>query len=156
MRKIIRIVVVFFVMISVVGGVGLVVMSGAARFEGVHEVPIPPYSYLTQSADKPDYTDAWRAELRLKTFRSIDQVARAAFRRGRELYRSENEVVFVGTAPGIHYEVSYFLEQNSQPPALIVSTAVYLDSSMGRAYWTIGRPVHRLLVPFRVNRMARF
>lgn len=155
MGNIIKTIIVFAVVIAVVGMLGLVVMSGLARFDGVHEVPVPAHSFLAELADDADYSDAWRAEMEFSAFADINQVADAAFRKGKELKRSDKEVVFSGRSLGLRFEISYTLERTSNPPALIVSTVVHTESRLGTAYWTVARPVHRMLLPFMVNRMAR-
>jgi hypothetical protein len=153
MRILFKIVVGAAIVVVVVGGAGLVVMSYLARVDNVYVVPIPPGSLIAPTAAKADYSDAWRGELR-GSYRDIDHLIDNAFHKPVELQRDDREVLYEGAAPGLHYRISYILDTDDRPHAIVVCTAVHVLNRTGRIYWTLVRPVHRALIPYMLKRMA--
>jgi len=153
MGTIFKIVVSAAIVLFVVSALGLTVMSYLARMDNVYEVPVPPGSLIAPSAAKADYADAWRGELR-GTYRDVDHLIENAFHKPVELQRDDREVLYEGVAPGLRYRISYMLDTDDQPQAIVVCTAVHILSRTGRIYWTVIRPVHRALIPYMLKRMA--
>jgi len=72
-----------------------------------------------------------------------------------EIHRSDTELVYAGTAPGLTYNVGYSFGTDGHVRTLVVSTTVTIHSRTGKVYWTIVRPFHRLIVPFMLDRMVQ-
>ncbi|MDH3197427.1 MAG: DUF2867 domain-containing protein [Candidatus Krumholzibacteria bacterium] len=153
MRTIFKIVVGAAIVVVVVGACGLVVMSYLARLDNVYEVPVPPGSLIAPTAASADYSDAWRGELR-GSYRDIEHVIENAFHKPVELQRDDREVLYEGAAPGLRYRISYILDRDSRPQAIVACTTVKILNRSGRIYWTLIRPVHRALIPYMLKRMA--
>ena len=149
----IRTVITLFVVVLVFGFLGLFVLAGIAQTHGVVEVPAAE-NFASVDIASADYADAWRAELHHRTYRDIEQVAQRAFRKGKEIFRSEAEVVYQGTAPGLTWQASYQFDRSTSPNTIMVTTTVRYRNNLGRAYWLLVKPGHRMLTPFRVDQMA--
>jgi len=144
------------IVIAIVGLIGVAVMGGLARSDGVENAEIPPDSYIFGYAGQADYADAYVAPMQFSAFGNIDAVAANAFERGdHEIHRSEREVTFEGTAPGVTYQISYILDLSASPATLTVCTAVHVENRRGRAYFTVVKPIHKMLLPYLVNRMSK-
>jgi hypothetical protein len=143
------------IVLGVTAFLGLFVMSSLARVNGVKEVAVPNASVLAGAAAKADYADAYRIGMEFCPFRHIDDVAANAFEKGSaELRRSETEVMYEGVAPGVRYNISYILDREATPMTLTVCTVVNGAGRTGPAYLTLVKPIHRMLVPYMVNRMS--
>lgn len=149
----IRTVIALLVVVLIFGYLGLFVLSGIAQTHGVVEVPTSE-NYASVDVMKADYADAWRAEMKERVYRDIDEVSSRAFRKGKEIFRNESEVVYQGTNPGLTWQVSYQLDRGTVPQTLMVTTTVRYHNRLGKVYWFFARPVHRMLTPFRVDQMA--
>jgi hypothetical protein len=149
----IRTVITLLVVVLIFGFLGLFVLSGIAQTHGVVEVPAAE-NFASVDVHNADYSDAWRAELEYRTYRDIDQVAQRAFRKGREIFRNESEVVYQGTSPGLTWQASYQFDRSTSPNTIMVTTTVRYHNRFGKLYWAFVKPVHRMLTPFRVDQMA--
>jgi len=149
----IRTVITILVVVGLFSFLGLFVLAGIAQTHGVVEVPAAE-NFASVDVANADYADAWRAELNFRTYRDIEQVSERAFRKGKQTFRNESEVVYQGTSPGLTYQVSYQLDRGTAPHTIMVTTTVHYHNRLGRAYWFFVRPVHRMLTPFRVDQMA--
>lgn len=149
----IRTVITLVVVVLVFGFLGLFVLAGIAQTHGVVEVPAAE-NFASVDVANADYADAWRAELNYRTYGTIEQVTSRAFRKGREIFRNDSEVVYAGTAPGLNYQISYQLDRGTSPHTIMVTTTVKYQNAMGRAWWFFVKPGHRMLTPFRVDQMA--
>jgi hypothetical protein len=138
----------------VVGVVGLFIMAGVAAGHGVERVQIPVDSYIALVAAAADYADAYRAPMPYGGYRNIDEVIAKAFKKGREVYRGDEEVVYEGEARGVHYMVSYILDNKGDPPTLTVATRIRYVTDQGRWYFRVERPIHRRLTPIMLDQMA--
>lgn len=141
--------------VLIVGVLGLLVMSGVAVGHGVEPVPLPLQSYIAAGAASADYTDAYRVPMPYGGFRTIDDVIANAFQKGREIHRSDEEVVYEGDAPGLHFYVSYLLDRTATPPTLTMATRVRYLNRTGRWYFIVVRQVHRRLTPIMLDQMAQ-
>jgi len=154
-RTLVKVVFVAAVILGITAFAGLFVMSSLARINGVHEVPVPNASVLANEAARADYSDAYRIEMEFCPFRNIDDVAANAFERGSaELTRTDSEVMYEGVAPGVRYNISYILDRSADPPTLTVCTAARKEGKTGMVYLPLVKPIHRMLVPYLVNRMS--
>lgn len=142
------------VVVAIVALLGLGAMSTLARVDGVHEIPVPSTSLIAANAAAANYADAWRIDMPLDCFANVDAMAKNAFYTPVEIQRDATEVVYEGSAPGLHYEVSYILDRSTHPPAIEVCTAVHIDNREGRLYWAFVHPIHRMIVPYMLKRMA--
>jgi hypothetical protein len=134
---------------------GLFVMSNLARIDGVAPTAVPNESYLSSLAERADYSDAYRIPMEFNPFGKVDDVADHAFEKGSaEIRRSDDEVVYRGEAPGLHYDISYLLERRTQPATLTVCTTVRYDDRKGRIYFTLVKPIHKMLMPYLLKRMS--
>ena len=92
-----------------------------------------------------DYTDAYRVpvadETTIETF---------SFGAGTEIERTANEVVWEGRAPGLRFLAAYHLDSDG-PAILTLSTAVFYESWIGRAYFVPVGFVHRRIIPFGLS-----
>ena len=149
----IRTVITLLVVVVIFGFLGLFVLSGIAQTHGVVEVPASE-NFASVDIANADYADAWRAELHYRSYRDIEQVSQRAFRKGKEIFRNDSEVVYQGTAPGLTYQISYQLDRGTSPHTIMVTTTVRYRNRLGHAYWFFVRPGHRMLTPFRVDQMA--
>ena len=132
------------------GGFGtLEVLRRVAYHRGTASVELPAGSEIRAKAEGADYTDAYRTPL--PEAASIESFE---FGLGREIARTEQEVVWEGAAPGLRYLASFHLSTGS-PPELTLSTVVFYESAIGRAYFFFVRPVHRRGVPFMLSRLGR-
>lgn len=149
----IRTVIALFVVVLIFGFLGLFVLAGIAQTHGVVEVPASE-NYASVDIAKADYADAWRAEMTDRTYADIDRLRERAFRKGKEIFRNESEVVYQGTAPGLTWQMSYQLDRSTAPHTIMVTTTVRYRNRLGKVYWFFVKPVHRKLTPFRVDQMA--
>jgi hypothetical protein len=149
----IRTVIALLIVALIFGFLALFVLAGIAQTHGVVEVPASE-NYASVDIVNADYADAWRADLVERTYKDIDQVGERAFRKGKQIFRNESEVVYQGAAPGLTWQVSYLLDRGTAPNTLMVTTTVRYHNRLGRAYWFLVKPVHRRLTPFRVDQMA--
>jgi len=149
----VRTVITLFVVVLVFGFLGLFVLAGIAQTHGVVEVPAVE-NFASVDINGANYADAWRAELSYRTYRDIEQVSNRAFRKGKEIFRNESEIVYQGTSPGLTWQASYQLDRGTSPHTIMVTTTVRYRNNLGRAYWFFVKPVHRMLTPFRVDQMA--
>jgi hypothetical protein len=135
---------------------GLFVMSSLARIDGVTPIPIPDGSYISSHVRNADYADSYRVEMQFSNYRHIGDVIDNAFAKGSgAIYRTEKEVCFEGVAPGLTYRVSYILEREATPPALTVSTTVHYIDTRGKIYFFLALPIHKMLVPYMLDRMSK-
>ena len=95
----IRTVITILVVVGLFSFLGLFVLAGIAQTHGVVEVPAAE-NFASVDVANADYADAWRAELNFRTYRDIEQVSERAFRKGKQTFRNESEVVYQGTSPG--------------------------------------------------------
>ena len=149
-----------FILVAVLGVgaivfVGLFAMSGVATSHEIIRVPVPRDSYLSGNVRTADYADAYSAPMRFSSYRTIEEVAENAFHKGQEAHRDDHEVAYRGKAPGLDYHISYILDLGARPRTLTVATTVNFRGWVGRAYWFVTRPIHRMLVPVMLDRMAQ-
>jgi hypothetical protein len=150
-----KVVVVTLVVIAITALIGLIIMAGVAGTHGVERVDIPANSYLADSVSSADYADAYRIPMEFVAYREIHQVIQnAAFKGDDEVHRSETEVVYEGTAPGLRYHVAYILNREQVTPTLAMVTTVRILNREGRYFWTLVRPIHRCLAPYMLDRLA--
>ena len=149
--------------VVLVGGLGLlaVLFLEGLRFsatrQGVSAVAIPSGSKIAELAATADYTDAYRIQVKESGLRGTD-VRSLAFQQGREVARTDNEIVFEGRAPGLRFLAAYLLEpvqDGSQQSQLTMSTAVFYESGWGRLYFLPVGVGHRRLVPFALSRIVQ-
>lgn len=156
MRTFLRLV--FFTAV-VLGGtalLGLFVMSGLARADGVKQVPIPSDSYITSHVRAADYADSYRVGMEFDPYGSIDDVIDNAFEKGSgAIYRTDKEVCYEGVAPGLTYRISYIHDRDISPHTLTVSTTVHYVDAKGKWYFMLALPIHKMLVPYMVDRMSK-
>jgi hypothetical protein len=148
----------------VIGGVvivaaallGLFVMSSMARMHGVKSISIPSDYYISGHLRNADYADAYRVKMEFTPYRSIDDVIENAWEKGSgAIYRTDKEVCYEGVAPGLTYRVSYILDLEADPPTLTVCTTVHYVETKGQWYFAAVMPVHKMLMPFMVDRMSK-
>ncbi len=140
--------------VAIVGLIGLFIMAGVAGTHDVVSIPVPSDGYL--AGMKHDYTDAYRAPLRYNTYRDIDRLSREAFRLGgAEVYRSENEIVYEGYRAGIRYYLSYTLDWKTSPNTVTMVTLVRVHGTNAEYAWKAVKPIHKLLSPYLLDRMAQ-
>mgnify|MGYP007067076042 FL=1 len=144
-----------FFALSVGGKVFSVVVAlflvQSARTRGVESVGVPVASAISRWVEGSFYTDSYRVSLAGARFETLEELAAAAFRKGQEVGRTEREIVFRRTAPGVVYYISYLLEAEK---SLVVTTVVHAVAPRGRRYFFFVRPVHRVLTPFLTGRMS--
>lgn len=142
------------VVIAIAGFIGLFIMAGVAATHDVVRIPVPSGSHLAPL--KADYADAYLAPLEYNTYRSIEGVTANAFRHGgKEIFRSENEVVYEGYRLGVRYFTSYRLDRTTSPNTLALITVVRIHEPKGKYAWRAFRPVHKRLAPYLLDRMAQ-
>ncbi len=73
----------------------------------------------------------------------MESINRFALQRGREIGRSDTEIVYEDRAPGLTFVVSYEVADGE----LAFSTAVKTADRTGRLHFTVIRPFHRILAP---------
>lgn len=156
MRSLFKLVFLAGVVLGATALLGLFVMSSLARIDGVEAVAVPAESYVSGHARRADYADAYRVEMRYSNYRHIGDVIDNAFHKGSgAIYRSDREVCFEGVAPGLTYRTSFILEHGAEPPALTVSTTVHYVKKKGEIYFFLAMPVHKMLVPYLLDRMSK-
>jgi hypothetical protein len=150
-----KVVVVTLVIVAFTAFIGLIIMAGVAGTHGVKRIDIPPKSYLAATAPSADYADAYMIKMEFVAYRDIHQVIENATIKGDdETFRSANEVVYEGKAPGLRYHVAYILNREPNPPTLAMVTTVRILNKEGRWYWKLVRPIHRCLAPYMLDRLA--
>ena len=140
---------------ALLGLVGLVALEGmrySASRRGVETVALPLGSEVARLAASADYTDAYRVAL-ARPEATAEDVLGLRFDQGGEIVRTENEIVYEGTAPGLRFLASYFFEPGPTGGFVTLSTAVFYKSALGRLYFTPVGFGHRRLVPFAVSRI---
>jgi hypothetical protein len=153
MGTLLRLVVGVTLVLAVAGVLGLAVAGGIARAHDVDAIPVPDESYLANL--KADYKDAYRAPLDYNSYRDIDRLAETAFKNGgREIFRSDTELVYEGTRAGVRYFNAYYLDRSTSPGTLTLVTAVRVMSTKGKYAWKLFRPIHTNLAPYQVDRLA--
>ncbi len=133
----------------------LLTLGAMGHSRGVRVVPPPVGSLIAARAQGATYVDAYRLSVSGDELRDLDDVIAAAFQKGREVARSETEVVYQDRAPGLVFDVSYQLAPDGRRSALTMTTVVRYTSRVGRIYFALIRPIHRRGVPFMLSRMAR-
>ncbi len=154
---IIRILILGAIVVMIACGVGLFVMAGVAQSHDVVHIPVPPNTYVVSTEPMSDYSDAFIAPMTYSFFANIDRVAQQAFHRGdKEVFRDEHEVAYEGRKFGLSYVVSYILEKDQSPQTLTVATTVKVVDPKKRARYLlmIGKPIHRCLIPYLLDRMV--
>lgn len=127
----------------------------AAGPEGVEAVSVSPDRAIASFASDADYVDAFRASVPAQ-FVGEELVEDVSFQRGRLVASGPLERVYRGGAPGLVFHVSYVAERTSDDTAFVeMSTVVTYESALGRAYFALVRPVHRLLVPWYWRHVVR-
>ena len=139
-------------LLVVLGFVALEALRFAAGRAGVREVVLPIGSEIEQIATGADYVDAYRAPLGCS---GLSIASLMPVNAERETVRTASEVVYRGTAPGLHYFASYILEPPEDPTRFVLATAVFYDSVLGSIYFTPVKQVHRRAVPFAVSIQAK-
>jgi hypothetical protein len=153
MGTLLRLVVGVTLVLAVAGVLGLAVAGGIARAHDVDAIPVPDESYLANL--KADYKDAYRAPLDYNSYRDIDRLSETAFKNGgREIFRSDTELVYEGTRAGVRYFNAYYLDRSTSPGTLTLVTAVRVMSTKGKYAWKLFRPIHTNLAPYQVERLA--
>jgi len=150
-----------FILIAAIGlaaitFVGLFAMSSVATSHDIVRVPIPRASYLADASSVADYADAYTAPMRFSSYGTIEEVELEVFHKGRgEVHRSGIELVYAGKAPGVSYHIGYLLGVSDRPRTLTVSTTVEIHNWVGKVYWTLIAPMHRMVIPAMLDRMAQ-
>lgn len=134
-------------LLIVAGIASLEALRVVAARRGVSEIELPPESVIAARADGANYIDAYRAPTHPDA--TLDA---ATFTMGREVARTESEIVWEGGAPGLRFLASYYLEEDA-PRHFTLSTVVFYESWLGHVYFFFVKPVHRRLVPFMVSTM---
>lgn len=156
MKSFLQLVVIAVIGIGSLLFVGLFTMSTVATSHDVVRVPVPRASYLSGAAPAAYYADAYVAPMRYSSYVSIEEVEAEVFHKGsKEVYRSGAELAYAGKAPGVSYQIAYLLDVGARPRTLTVSTTVIVHNWVGKVYWTLTRPVHRMIVPVMLDRMAQ-
>jgi hypothetical protein len=81
-------------------------------------------------------------------------IKNVSFRGDAELHRTDREVVYGGSFPGLTYQVGYLLDRDVYPPTIAMVTAVKITDKKGRYLWAVLKPVHRCLAPYLLDRLA--
>jgi len=156
MRSIIKFVFLAGIVLAVTAVLGLFVMSSLARIDGVKTVAVPTDSYISGHIRNADYYDAYRIDMDYSNYANIGDVINNAFAKGNgAIYRTDKEVCFEGEAPGLIYRVSYILERDGEDSALTVSTTVHYRQPRGEWYFFFAMPIHKMVVPYMLDRMAK-
>lgn len=99
--------------------------------------------------------------LGLKTSAGNPREAEPPFQLGQRLgfFRlielSPSEALLGDEDKHLDFRVSLLVGTEGDDPVLTVSTVVQTKNRLGRAYFAVVRPVHRLIVPLMVREMAR-
>jgi hypothetical protein len=140
---------------ALAGGLGLVVMAGVAATHDVKPIPIPRKSSLAHLATTWDYADAFRRPMEFSSYRDIHQMMEnIPFRADGEIHRTDREVVYAGSLPGLTYQVAYRLDREGFPPAVEIVTVYRFTDSKGKYVWKLFKPVHRCLAPYFLDRLG--
>lgn len=94
-------------------------------------------------ARSADYADCFWAPFASAV--PIEAIDLAAVQRGDEIERTSRSIVYEDFAPGLVFTVCYELRADADQ--LAFGTAVRYRNMLGRAYFMLVRPVHRLLAP---------
>jgi hypothetical protein len=130
-------------------------MAGVAGTHGVARIDVPSNSYLAGAAQSADYADAYRMPMEFVFYRDLHQVMQNAPIKGDgEVNRTEFEIVYAGTAPGVHFQVAYQLDRGVSPPTLAMITVVDIREKKGEYFWKLARPIHRCLAPYMLDRLV--
>jgi hypothetical protein len=131
-------------------------MSAVASSHDIVTMPIPENTFISGNAPTADYAEAVVGPMNYRIYKSIEQVEEHAFHKGDEVvHRDDHEVVYRGKAPGLNYQISYILDTDVYPTRLIVATTVRTRNRLGRAYWLLVKPIHKLVVPVALDRMLQ-
>lgn len=127
-------------------------LKGFASVHGVNKVPVPPCSLIATTLDSSNYADAYKVKISSDHHFDIEAVNQVIGNQGWELVKLTNdEILYTGTAPGLTFFASYFLQWESAGTSLTLSTTVHYQNRTGRFYFTIVQVGHRLLVPALVG-----
>lgn len=141
--------------IAVTAVIGLTIMAGVAGTHDVKPIDIPKASSLTYIADASNYVIAYRVPMEFNTYRTIPEViANVSFTGDSELHRSDHEVVYGGSLPGLTYQVGYVLDRDVYPPTLAMVTVAKITDKKGRYTLKVLRPIYRCLCPYLLDRLA--
>jgi hypothetical protein len=143
------------IVLGLVSLVGLAAMTAVASSHDVEPTEFPEDAYIAGSRPSAKYADAYHGPMNYRVYRTIDEVIDKAFQKGLEVHRDENEVVYQGKAPGLVFHVSYILDRTTNPQTLTFVTTVSPHSRLGLVYWTVVRPLHRMIVPVMLDRMLQ-
>lgn len=124
----------------------------------VAEIPVPPDSLIAQYLENHGYGDAYLVELPAGRFSTVEELHAAAFECPRVIQQNLEEILCAGNAPGLQYKVSYMLRQQGGPygqAVAIVATVVHDQTTLGKIYFFVVRPLHRFGVPWLVRRMVK-
>lgn len=146
-----RLVVAGFVLALIGLGV-LEVLRYQAERRGVVPVRLPSGTTMADLSRGADYTDAYRVPLRRPGV-TPEAVLAAAQPLGRQVARVGHEAVYEGGAPGLRFVAGYLYEPGPDGGHLVLSTAVFYKSMLGRLYFMPVGVAHRRLVPFALSRM---
>jgi len=148
-------VVITVIVLAITAGLGLVIMAGVAGTHDVKPVPVPPDSGIASLAEQWDYGDAFHRPMEFNSYRNIDQVVdNIPFKGDDEVHRSNTEVVYAGTLPGINYQIAYSFDRDNFPPSVTLVSAYRIKDGTGRYFWKLWKPIHRCLAPYLLDRLA--
>jgi hypothetical protein len=153
MRKWTKWALLLFLALVLAAGSGIWALRVIAKHNGVSEVMLPHPSLLQGFENGADYADAYA--FRLKPGVNLGLVIDSAFAKFAEVKRSESEIVYTDTAPGLRFYVLYHLDAAVNPTTLTMATVVLYNSLEGKLYFTLIRPFHRSLTPFMLSRMLK-
>ncbi|MEO1436698.1 MAG: DUF2867 domain-containing protein [Bacteroidota bacterium] len=70
--------------------------------------------------------------------------------------RSPNEIVFSEKDKHLDFWMGLMLDQSKQPNTILATTTVNLNNWMGKTYFAIIKPFHKLVVQSMLNRAANY
>jgi len=143
------------IIVAITAVLGLTIMAGVAGTHDVKPIDMPKASSLAYIAGASNYVIAYRVPMEFNTYRTIAEViANASFTGDSELHRSEHEVVYGGSMPGLTYQVGYVLDRDAYPPTLAMVTVARITDRKGRYTLKVLRPIYRCLSPYLLDRLA--
>ena len=131
--------------------IGLELGRWRAVRRGVEAVAPPRPSLLAERASGADYVDAYRVAVAASV--DLEAVESAAPFGGELMARSDEEILYAGSAPGLRFLLSLHLDREGGS-RLTLGTAVFYDSWVGRLYFVPVGVGHRRLVPIALERLA--
>lgn len=133
---------------------GAFLLDGISGARGVTALNPTESPLLEEVGVRADYEETYGVVVSAQEFRTIEALISRAYRLGREVGRTPVDVAYTDSAPGLRVAVAYNLRRGVSRHVVTMTTRVQYENWLGRAYFSLVRPIQQRVVPFLMSRWS--